>query len=234
MSNGGIYCIDLSSMVDLTLPLYSDMPASFREKPLRIESRCTHARDGFAASTIIIGSHTGTHVDAPYHFLPQGPGVDGIPLPSLVLPGYVLDLRGTPKAISREILVGGLQRLHAISTHSAVVLWTGWDKYLGDACMNQHPYLTDEAAFFLAEAQVGLVAIDATGVDDSLASEFPAHHILLSSSIPIVENLCSLDRLGEGEFLFAFLPLPVRNGDAAPVRAVAWRFVDAGRDILDC
>jgi len=75
----------------------------------------------------------------------------------------------------------------------------------------------------LLEAGVSLVGIDATGVDDSTARDFPAHRLLLGAGVLLVENLRGLDRLGPGRAFFVFLPLLVAGAEAAPVRAVAFR-----------
>lgn len=214
----------VTGIVDLTEPIYSGLPVSAREVPVLIEPRMTHAQDGFAACTIQMGSHAGTHIDAPFHFRPGGATVDQLSLERLIGPGLILDLRATARpCISQAEVEAAISESGGWVSGATVLLWTGWDEHFGGADMARHPYLSAAAAAYLVEVGALLVAIDATGVDDSTAREFPAHEALLGADIPVVENVCGLGQLGAGQVSCAFIPLAIRGGDAAPVRAFAWR-----------
>lgn len=213
-----------TGIIDLTEPIYSGLPVSTREVPVLLEPRMTHEQDGFAASTIQMGSHAGTHIDAPFHFRPGGPTVDQLSLESLIGPGLILDVRATGRScVSRAELETAISESGGWVPGAAVLLWTGWDQHFGASDMAGHPYLSGAAAGYLVELGAVLVAIDATGVDDSMGREFPAHEALLGAGIPVVENVRHLGRLGAGPVGCAFIPLLIRGGDAAPVRAFAWR-----------
>jgi kynurenine formamidase len=214
--------IDLGTLVDLSYPIRSGMPVSSKDRPVSITRRMTHKEDGFCASSIEMGSHSGTHIDAPLHFFETGVSVDQLPLSRLIGTGCVLDFRDSPKAIGAAELSHAVTRCGGLAPGMFVVLWTGWDVPAETRSPQDHPFLTREAAEVLLTLQVSLVAIDALGVDDSLAYEFPAHSLLLGAGVPIVENVRNLHLLGEGHFGFAFIPLALADGDAAPIRAFAW------------
>ncbi len=214
--------IDPETIVDLTYPVRSGMPVSSRERPVLVERRMTHQEHGVCASSIEMGSHAGTHIDAPFHFHPDGITVERLPLASLLTSGCVLDLRLAPKGIDAGSLRLAAAPWGNLQPGTAVVLWTGWDRFFGHTEMHDHPYLTEEGAQFLVGNGITVVGIDAIGVDDSLGSRFPAHQLLLGNGVPIVENLCGLETWAPPCRL-AFIPCCSTGADAAPVRAFGWR-----------
>lgn len=223
MTQPAALTIDLGTLVDLTCPVSSGMPVSSRERPVVIERRMTHREHGVCASSIEMGSHTGTHIDAPFHFHEDGVTVERLPLRSLLLTGCVLDLRAGPMPIDSLRLQKAALPQGGLLPGTAVMLWTGWDRFFGQPQMHDHPYLTEDGAQALVDSGVAVVGIDAIGVDDSLGSRFPAHQLLLGHGIPIVENLCGLDNLGAGPCGLGFVPMLLEGADAAPVRAFGWR-----------
>jgi kynurenine formamidase len=163
-----------------------------------------------------LGTHTGTHIDAPSHFLPGGKTIDAYPPERFLLSGVVISVaRNDDEAIGPEVF-GGLEG-------GAVLVRTGWDRFWKtDRCL-RHPFLSPEAARFLVEAGVGLVGVDALNVDSTARGTSHAHEILLGNEVLIVENLTRLDQLQAGvEYQFSFLPLRLAGLDGSPVRAVAW------------
>ncbi len=215
--------LDPEGLVDLTIAIRSGMPVSRRERPVIIEPRMTHVRDGVCSSSIKLGSHCGTHIDAPYHFHANGATADMLPLSSLILTACVLDLRACALALDAAAILRAAAVWGGLAPRTAVLLWTGWDRFFGTDEMHVHPYLTPDGAQALVNAGVSVVGIDAIGVDDSLGTEFPAHRLLLGAGVPIVENLRGLEALGPGPCGFACVPLLIEAIDAAPVRAFAWR-----------
>lgn len=215
--------VDLETLVDLTLPIHAGMPVSIRERPVVVERRMTHQRDGICASSLEMGTHAGTHIDAPYHFYEEGSTADLIPLASLILPGCVLNVREPPLRLDAARIARTASVWGGLKPGTGVVLWTGWDRFFGLTEMHGHPYLAKDAARLLVDAGAAVVAIDAIGVDDSMGSEFPAHELLLGAGVPIVENLRGLKALGAGPCGIAFIPLLIQGADAAPVRAFGWR-----------
>jgi kynurenine formamidase len=215
--------LDLSSLVDLTITIRSGMAVSRRERPVSLQRRASHDKDGYVSSSLEMGTHTGTHLDAPLHFIPGGCSVDDLRLSDLIGPGSVLDLSRGPQAIGEAQLRDAIEVAGGLKPGYFAVLRTGWGDKYGTEAMHDHPYLTGDAARLLVQSKVKLVAIDAIGVDDSMASSFPAHRIILDAGIPIVENLGHLEALAPGTYGFAFLPIPLAGAESAPIRALAWR-----------
>jgi kynurenine formamidase len=169
-----------------------------------------------------IGTHTGTHIDAPAHFLPHGKTIDqysperffvaGIVVPALAYNG--------DEAIEVDVFAGYRAMLPACG---AVVVRTGWDRYWGSERYMCHPYLSREAAELLVENGISIVGVDALSVDSTVQGTDHAHATLLGSDALIVENLARLDQLTPGKlYHFAFLPLALAGLDGSPIRAVAW------------
>jgi len=166
-------------------------------------------------SELRMGSHTGTHVDAPVHFSAGEMTVDAIPLGMLIGPAEVYDLRGAV-AIGREELAGvGAGRC------PRALLKTDNSRWVRRGPMPEvWAHLTEEGARFLVEAGVGLVGVDGLSVDRR--GEAGAHLTLLRAGVMVVETL-DLSGAEPGEYELVCLPLRIGGGDAAPARAVLGR-----------
>jgi kynurenine formamidase len=194
-------------IVDLTLPLGAFVDVQPGDPPFAMTRTRSHQADGFEVTQICLGSHTGTHIDAPRHFFPEGAPIDAFPLDRLMGPGVVLDCR---PAAEHERLSRLREQLglFPLAQDGIAILWA------------EGAHISQEIACLLREAGAGLVGTDAPSLD---ADPFPAHRLLLASGVLIVENLRGLDRLGVGPVECAFLPLALTGTDGAPIRAVAWR-----------
>lgn len=223
-------------LVDLTQPLSPETPVLPGDQPLTVTRRTTHDSHGYAILSLGLGTHAGTHLDAPFHILPDGPTLEAIPVSRFAGPAVVLDVRREARtAIGRADLVaadGARRRAAAgpspdsgadrLAGCRLCLLRTGWDLHFGDPDMVHHPYLTPDAADWLLESGVELVGTDAPSLDPVLGERFPVHERLLGAGVVLVENLTGLDALGSRPALCAFLPLPLVGADGSPVRAVAW------------
>jgi kynurenine formamidase len=104
----------------------------------------------------------------------------------------------------------------------AVLVHTGWSRHWGtQQYHSESPYLTEDAADRLVEANIALLGVDALNVDDINDPARPVHHTLLANGIPIVEHLTNLDQLPDRDFRLTALPAPVRRIGSFPIRAVA-------------
>jgi kynurenine formamidase len=203
---------------DLTHTIMTGMPHFAGDPEPRIEER--HATLPWRGSALYLGSHSGTHVDAPRHYLPDGRGMDAYPPARFIGPGMVVDARGFDDDQPIEAPVLDSLPLHA---GSLVVLRTGWEHYWGHERYFRHPYLAGDLAVALVERGVTLLAIDALNVDSTTSGGADAHARLLGADVLIVENVCGLDMLTAGQpYIFAFMPLALGPIDGAPVRALAW------------
>ncbi len=196
-------------LFDLTMPLWPGMPVPPGDPPVELAVVRSHAIDGYQVTHFSFGSHTGTHLDAPRHFFPEGATIDRYPLDRLVGPGIIVDCRPPPGTTEiDEALLAERLRAFAIPPLGIVLLWTD------GACLSLR------AGQLLLEAGVGLVGTDGPSLD---TEPHPVHHLLLSHGVLLAENLSRLDRVGTGPVNCAILPLRVVDADGAPVRAIAWR-----------
>jgi kynurenine formamidase len=177
-----------------------------------------------------MSEHTGTHMDAPLHFIQSGPahyGTDEIPLDSLVGRAVTIKATGLEAGdlLEVETLRAWEEENGSIEAGDRVLFRYGWDARWstgpeGRSFLEDWPGLGREAAGYLVEKGVSLVGCNTIAVDASGSREKPAHHILLGNEVYIVENLKNLDRLPPFS-LFVALPLKIRDGSGSPVRVVA-------------
>ncbi|WP_275264650.1 cyclase family protein [Halobellus captivus] len=207
--------------VDLTRPIESGMPVYPGDPPVIVEPHATHGDDGYRVSRLGLGSHTGTHVDAPAHVDPAGATLDSFGPGDLRFTARVVDCRdvGAGEAIAPSV-VDGLRGTGSRTDLDALVFRTGWADEWGTDRMLEHPFLAAETARLCADAGVA-VATDALSPDPSdRETDHPAHRALLGAGLPIVENVCNLDALPDGSFELLAFPLRI-DADGAPARVVA-------------
>lgn len=211
--------------VDLSHPVESGMPVYPGDPQVRTGPAATLAEHGFNVLHVQLGSHSGTHVDAPYHFLADGARIDQLPLELFLGPALVVDLRGrrprTP--VEWDDLAPYATRL---VPGRLLVLHTGWDVHWGTTDYEAHPFLSGDAARRVVDAGVRTVAVDALSLDETVAGGegpggFAAHEAVLGAGGVIVENLRGLSGLRTDEPVLSVLPLRLAGADGAPVRAVA-------------
>ncbi|MDW8215647.1 MAG: cyclase family protein [Roseiflexaceae bacterium] len=202
---------------DLTRTLVSGMPVYPGDPEVRIVAG---GAPPWRVSTLHLGSHSGTHVDAPLHYFADGRGIGAFPLERFIAPGMVVDARGyaDDAPIDAEVLTG-----YDLHPGMIVVIRTGWEAFWQDARYFRHPCLSADLARALVERRISLVAVDALNVDSTMSGGEAVHAILLGADVLIAENLCNLDTLQCGQtYMFAILPLALDAVDGAPARALAW------------
>ncbi|MGO1842335.1 MAG: cyclase family protein [Canibacter sp.] len=205
-------------MFDLSHELYSGMPIYPGDPEVTIGPALTIENDAVLVQHVSMGSHSGTHLDAPAHTVPGGRTLDQIGLSELQ--GEALILR--PKVQAQQAITPtdlGLQQLTSVP--QIVVIATGWSEHFGSNEYFDHPYLSAEAAAQLWQLGMRLLAVDVLSPDSTPSADFPVHEIVLGGDGLIVENLTGLDQLGETARL-GFFPLKLGAVDGAPVRAVAF------------
>jgi kynurenine formamidase len=160
-------------------------------------------------------ANTGTYLDAPFHRFADGIDVSQLPLDRVAnLPGLVVRTESGRRAISRELFAKLDVRGKAVLVH------TGWDAHWRtDRYFEGHPYLTADAAAFLAESGAALVGIDSLNIDDTADLARPVHTALLGAGVPVAEHLTGLAKLPDEGFRFFATPIKVRGMGTFPVRA---------------
>jgi kynurenine formamidase len=173
---------------------------------------------GYDMELVHMSTHTGTHMDAPSHFVPGGPAVDMIATGRLVSPAILIRAR---KRAGQTIGRSEIEK-HEIRRGDTVVLATGWEKRYGSRnYMTENPGLSKDGAEYLVEKKVNAVAIDSPSIDPDFDEKFTAHRVLLKAGIIIIENLCNLDSITEERFTLVAAPLKLVGASGSPVRALA-------------
>jgi arylformamidase len=204
-------------MIDISVPIHDAMPtwpSSIGVRVTQVMNR--KAGDPANVSRLDCDVHTGTHVDAPRHFVDDGKGVDALPLDVLTGPCHVADARGvdavTPEVLDGLSIPASTRRLLLRTDNSA---W--WEA--GDSSFHEdYVALTADAAAWVVEHEIELVGVDYLSVQRF--TDGPAtHEILLSNDVVIVEAL-DLSGVGSGPYHLTCLPLRIVGADGAPARAM--------------
>jgi kynurenine formamidase len=215
--------VDLSRRVDEATQVYPGDPE------VRFEPATTIAADGVNVLRVHIGSHSGTHADAPYHFVEGAARIDEMDLRLFVGPAVIMDVRG--KGPRERITVEDLRPYEGrLSEGVVAVVRTGWEEHYGTPRYYDHPFLDRRAAQLVLDAGARTVAIDALNVDETVLEGphpegYPAHQVILGADGVIAENLANLGAIDFPDPLICLLPIKLGGSDGAPVRAVAMEVV---------
>jgi len=201
---------------DISLTLRQRMPVYPGEPPPLLEPTSQMERgEPYNLSRLTIGTHTGTHIDAPRHFLPSGTSVDQIPVDLLVGPALVVQM-----AVEQEIAAADLEASAIPPGTERLLFKTRNSRLLDDDDFRRDfVYVTLDAARWLVERGVRLVAIDYLSVERMDAQPNVVHQTLLRAGVVIVEG-ADLRQVAPGPYLLACLPLKIEGADGSPVRAV--------------
>jgi arylformamidase len=202
--------------IDISVPLRDAMVHWPSDPPVSIK-RVGDIEKGDTAnlSAISMGAHSGTHVDAPIHFLEQGQGIDNIPIDTLVGRARVIEIRDPESIKSEELLQYRFRRGERIlfKTQNSSHLWQK-DEFVEDFV-----FISDAAADFLVDRGVRLVGVDYLSVGSFKYGGSYVHKTLLSGGICIIEGL-NLSNVMPGKYDLICLPLRIVAGDGAPARAI--------------
>jgi arylformamidase len=175
--------------------------------------------DAANVSELRIGTHTGTHVDPPIHFIEGAAGIDEVSLEILFGPATVADLRGHPGPLGRS----DFERLDLSPTVTRLLLKTDnsdqWTKPRPIDFETDYTCLSVEAAEWLIERGIRLIGVDYLSVEQKGAAGHPVHVKLLSNAVVIVEGL-DLSATEPGVYTLVCLPLKILGGDGGPARAL--------------
>jgi arylformamidase len=211
--------IDLSHTVEHGLITYKGLPAPIVCDYLsREESRKFYAAGTeFQIGKIEMVANTGTYLDSPFHRYADGKDLSELGLQNLANLPAVKASALNKQAINRT----SFPRAADLAA-KAVLVETGWSRHWNTpAYFEGHPFLTEDAARFLADSGVALVGIDSHNIDDIQDLRRPVHSILLRQGIPIVEHMTNLSTLPPGDFRFFAVPVKVKGFGTFPVRAFA-------------
>ena len=214
--------VDLSQELANGMPIYPGDPAPSFVRAATLE------KNGVNLTKMTLGSHTGTHTDAPIHFIQNGKSVDQIPVSNFIGEAIVIDL-SKKKPVGSGIVASDLQPYdEKIENDDIVLIYTGSSDEWGNPSTNSnYTYLTGDCSEYLARKKVRAVGIDFLSVEQFKAKEPIAHKTLLSHNIFIIESLSSaLSQFSGQRILLVSLPIKLHSGDGAPSRAIAIPIVE--------
>jgi arylformamidase len=199
---------------DVSTPLVPGLPVFPGDPPLAIETLQRAGEAPYGLSRLVLTTHSGTHVDAPLHFVAGGVAVDALPLEILMGKARVVEVQARERVERADLEALDLRddlRVLLKTRMSGQLLKSGYQE--------DHVYLTGDAAHYLAQVGLKLVGFDYLSIDRFGDASYPAHHALLGAGVVVVEGL-DLSEVESGEYDMACLPLRVGGGDAAPARVV--------------
>jgi kynurenine formamidase len=206
--------VDLSLEIDSTLQVFPGSPQPLFVKWTKYDM---HSYD---SEIMMMSTHTGTHMDAPSHFIAHSQSIDMIEVERLVCPALLLHL---PRSANELITPDDLRDINEIDRGISIVFRTGWHSMIRNKdYMRSNPGLSAAAAEFLAEKKINAVGIDGPSIDIGSDRHFSCHKTLLENGILIVENLCNLDSLKhKARFTVLISPLKLKGASGSPIRALA-------------
>ena len=211
-------------IVDLTLTVSDEIP-TFPGSPQPSFIPWENVKkDGYNLELLFLSTHTGTHMDAPYHFLEKGARIHEISLKKLVSEAVLIKSKKNGDESITKTDIQKFEKKHGkIASFSSVIFYTGWQRNLQKKYyFEKNPGLSVSAAKYLTSKKINLVGIDSPSIDLGKDSKFSVHQIFAKKGILIVENLANLEKIKSSKFHLVVLPLKLKNATGSPVRAIAF------------
>jgi len=211
-------------ILDLTLTISNKIP-TFPGSPQPKFIPWENVRDdGYNLEFLFMSTHTGTHMDAPYHFLEKGAKIHEISLKKLVSEAVLIKSKKNGGESITKTDIQKFEKKHGkIASFSSVIFYTGWQRNLQKKYyFTKNPGLSVSAAKYLASKKINLVGIDSPSIDLGKDSKFSVHQIFAKKGMLIVENLANLEKIKSSKFHLVVLPLKLKNATGSPVRAIAF------------
>ena len=222
-------------VVDLTQPLAPDIPVFPGGRPFTVET-LAEIESGYYSRAFAMGEHTGTHVDAPGHFVAGQGLLDTIEVRDLVAPLVVIDVRTScatypDYTLDMAVLQGWETRHGRVPTGAVVVLYTGWESRWSNPAAYANAdtngvlhfpgFGVDVAEFLATKRGVRGLGIDTLSTDPGRSQDFAQHKAFLAHGLYQIENLRNLDLVPPTGATIIVGVLPIRNGSGAPARVLA-------------
>ena len=194
--------------------VYIDLTRSFPEPACTYTGDCVPEcrrteRDGYRVSVLVASSHSGTHIDAPAHYIEDGLTIDRIPPETFIGPVTIIDLGLRRSAI-------GVEDIRPWLNAERLIIRTGYsDKTEFDP---EFAYLDDDAAALVAASDIRVIGIDTPSIEEYMGVG-DVHRRILGAGIPVIEYL-DLSVVSAGDYYMVALPLKIRDGDGAPARVI--------------
>jgi arylformamidase len=207
--------IDLSQSINSDIKLYPGSPnVSFLKWS-------KYSIDGYDSEAIFLSTHTGTHMDAPSHFIKGAEPIDIIDVNRFVMNNvHLLKIsKSYNQLITTEDIINSDTD---IKENDSIIFSTGWEhSYNSDDYMSSNPGMSLDAATYLSNKKINAVAIDSPSIDSGIESKFPVHQILLKNDVLIIENICNLTQINKKILKLIAIPLKLQGATGSPIRALA-------------
>ena len=209
----------MKEYLDITLPIRHGMLMYPTDRPCMVEKAMSTANGDIVNLTeLSLSAHTGTHIDAPYHFFEDGKKIDELNEKQLVGKAMVFDFSDKQYYIDKNDLTN-----KDIQKGDIILLKTKNSKRLfEDTFFEDYVYVNEEAAAYLAEKEIAALGFDYLSPDAYGNPDYPCHQLLLGIGAVIIEGL-NLSDIVEGEYEIVALPLKIAGGDGAPARVLLKR-----------
>jgi arylformamidase len=202
--------------IDVSVPLRSGMVHWPGDPEVKIDRMLTiESGDDCNVSTIFMSSHTGTHIDSPYHFIKSGIAIHDLPLSAVIGKARVIEIADTESIKPEEL------RLHRVSKGERILFKTLNSKrcWKSDKFVEDFVYISTESLQYLVDRKVRTIGVDYLSVGGYNKNISQVHRALLKAGIWIIEGL-DLSRVKKGDYELICLPMKIEKGDGAPARAV--------------
>ena len=168
-------------------------------------------------------AHVGTHIETPFHCLPNGADLARIAVDRLIGEAVVLDLRGLPfeHKITLAECQAAAEKAGGISQGNIVLCHTGYSRYYGTAEYARRPGFMRETLEWLVDRGIKLMGVDMSGIETHEVPNNAFHNILFGRGVPLIENLTNLQALTKARVMLIALPIAVEGLEAIPLRVVA-------------
>lgn len=230
-----IQSFSASKAIDLTHVMHDDMVFWPGGVPFKKETLVTYESGGYLLHKFVMGENTGTHIDAPAHFIKGNLSIEKLPINQLILPIVVIDIKSKAKSIpGYELSTQDIQNWESkhgkIPAESLVALNTGWharfdspEKYINMDAANvmRFPGYSPQAAEVLVKRNVAAIGIDTLSIDHGPSKTFATHVVMLKANKFQVENMANLDALPAVGATAIIGVLPVKGGSQAQARIFA-------------
>lgn len=210
----------VKKFVDLSWEVSEDSPIYPGDPEPKVTVATTLENEGYNLSGVYVGTQTGTHVDAPYHFSNEGETINNMELDFFF--GEAVVIRVTEKGENEKITMEDVMPYDEKIKAGTIVLFnTNWYKKRGTESFFKHPYVSGEVAEYLVNKGVRFLCIDTINADQTGGTEFPVHDLFSEKRLMIGENWANFDQIDFDNVVVAAFPMKIVGTDGSPVRAVA-------------
>ncbi|MCE5314910.1 MAG: cyclase family protein [Armatimonadota bacterium] len=206
-------------IIDLSHPITAGMPVYHGDPEVRCNMVGAIKDSGYNITELVMGTHTGTHMDAPRHCIHTDQGVDSLPLEAMIGWAEVLDVG--EKLPCSEITSADLDVFaDRVVEGSRVLIRTGWGKRFGSPeFFTDFPDLSEGAALWLTKRKIALLALEQPSVHRK--NHVDVHKLLLSTGVVLIESAANMDQITQDRVYMVALPLRLAGLDGSPIRLIA-------------